>query len=91
MSGIGCGTALNGSDAISIALAGDNLMLKTPSVPSNSGGCGDAYYAYTFNNEKSIGLFTYLEKADVGCSNTAIDWFNNSGSYCTREYVQIIK
>ncbi len=86
-----CGTALNDTDLLSIALIGDGLFSTMPRVPSNSGACGDWYYAGQWNNGQNIAVLTKLEVADANCEawdgNTG--WYK-SGSYCNGYFIRVL-
>ncbi|MDP2918064.1 MAG: prepilin-type N-terminal cleavage/methylation domain-containing protein [bacterium] len=62
-----CGTALSGSDLISTGLRADGLISAMPTVPSNSGTCGNAYYSGTWNSAQAVAIFTKLENVDNDC------------------------
>ncbi len=84
-----CGTAIDGTDALSVALISDNLMTTMPTIPSNSGACGDAYYSGTWNARQGIAVLTKLEKNDSNCTAWGPSWFT-TGSYCNGYYVQVL-
>jgi prepilin-type N-terminal cleavage/methylation domain-containing protein len=83
-----CGTALNGSDLISVGLSTDGILSTMPTVPSNSGTCGDAYYSGTWNGAQAVAILTKLENADSNC----IPWgsWYQTGSYCNGIYIQVL-
>lgn len=83
-----CGTALNGTDLVSTSLLNNKLISGVPMVPSYSGGCGDFYYAGTWNGDKNIGIHTRLEQVDANCK-TPMNW-NESGSYCDGYYLRVL-
>jgi prepilin-type N-terminal cleavage/methylation domain-containing protein len=86
-----CGTALTGSDLVMTGLRADGLMTATPQVPSNSGTCGNAYFAGTWNGGQNVAVLTLLENADANCIAWPGDgsgWYN-SGSYCDKKYIQV--
>ncbi len=83
-----CGTALNGADSVSVGLNADGIMKTMPTVPSNSGSCGDAYYAGSWNSGQAIAILTHLENVDSGCI-ASFDWYK-TGSYCNGYYIQTL-
>lgn len=83
-----CGTAINGSDALSSVLISNNFINQTPVVPSNSGTCGNSYYTGYFSNAYGTGvaILTRLENADLNCVTwTSAGWYTD-GSYCNPSY-----
>ncbi len=87
-SSAGCGTAMDETDLVSIGLESDAVMNTMPVVPFNSGLCGDAYYAFTWNGAQSIAILTRLENADPGCI-ALFDWYS-TGSYCNGLYIRAL-
>lgn len=86
-----CGTAITGSDLLSTALKGDNLLTTLPTPPSNSGTCGDYYYSGSWNSAEAIAVLVKLENADPNC----VAWpgptgWQTQGSYCNGPYIRTL-
>lgn len=86
-----CGTAITGSDLLSIALQGDNLLTTLPTPPSNSGTCGDYYYSGSWNNAQAIAVLTKLENIDPNCTAwPGPSGWQTQGSYCDGTYIRTL-
>lgn len=88
-----CGTKLSGTDALSTALKNDGDLRVMPSVPSNSGTCGDSFYGGTWVSPQTgqhIAILTVLENVDLKCTTWPGNqgWYT-SGSYCNKYYIQV--
>jgi prepilin-type N-terminal cleavage/methylation domain-containing protein len=84
-----CGTALTGSDVVSVALLSAGVIPSIPTVPSNSGAwCGDSYYVGTWNSGQNVAVLTTLENVDPACIPWAgpSSWYQ-TGSYCNGLYI----
>ena len=92
-----CGTPVDGTDPVSMALIGDKIISTYPKSPSDSsinnfaGVCGQTYYAFTWNNDHDITVYAVLEKVDPQC----VPWVGNftwttSNSYCNAIYTQVL-
>ncbi len=84
-----CGTAIDGTDIVSTELIADGSLRVIPTVPSNSGTCGDYYYAGSWSAGQSIAIFTHLENVDANCI-AIFDWFT-TGSYCNGYYMKVLQ
>jgi prepilin-type N-terminal cleavage/methylation domain-containing protein len=83
-----CGAAITGTDALSTVLTGNSIISRMPQVPSNSGTCGDSYYAGNINGTRDIAILTKLENIDANC-NPVFSW-SETGSYCSNGYYIVV-
>ena len=88
-----CGTAINGADIVSTSLMAEKLIGGIPTVPSNSGTCGDAYYGGTWGPDiQVIAILTKLENPDASCTpwDPATSWYKTN-SACNGYYIQVLQ